>query len=100
MHDPITGGTVFWVDDGIDTGPIAAQQWCWIEPGKTASDLWREQMFPMGVSLLEQVVEDIDIGISRRDPQNDRAATFEPAINPSRLLRPSAGLQREAKSIT
>jgi methionyl-tRNA formyltransferase len=87
MGDAITGGTVYWVDDGIDTGPIAAQKWCFIEPGMTASDLWRKQLFPIGVSLITDVVEDIGLGIAKREPQNEAVATFEPALNPPRLSR-------------
>src|SRR6185437_1356533 len=33
MGDPIAGGTVYWLDDRIDAGPIAAQDWCWVRPG-------------------------------------------------------------------
>ena len=41
MGDAITGGTVYWMDDGADTGPIAAQDWCHIQPGDDAKKLWR-----------------------------------------------------------
>lgn len=32
MKEPITGGTVFWLNAGIDRGDIAYQDWCWIPP--------------------------------------------------------------------
>ena len=27
MHEPVAGGTAYWMDDGADTGPIEAQDW-------------------------------------------------------------------------
>lgn len=81
MGDPITGGTVYWLDDGVDTGPIAAQKWCWIEPGMTASDLWRTQLFPIGVSLIDKVVDDISGGFQERIPQLEAVATWEPSLD-------------------
>lgn len=85
MNDAITGGTVYWLDDGVDTGEIAAQTWCWVEAGKTASDLWREQLFPIGVRLLRQVVHNIQEGAIVRCKQNEAVATFEPAFPKTRL---------------
>lgn len=32
MRDPIAGGTVYWMDDSADTGPIEAQDWCHVLP--------------------------------------------------------------------
>lgn len=54
--DPIAGGTVYQIDDGWDTGPIIAQAFCHVVPGWSASDLWRERLFAIGVELLTQVV--------------------------------------------
>lgn len=33
MREPIAGGSVYWMDDGADTGPIEAQDWCHV-PGR------------------------------------------------------------------
>lgn len=85
MHDAVAGGTVYWLDDGADTGPIAAQEWCWVEPGWDASTLWREKLFSMGVRLISRVLHNIEHGHIVRMPQNGRVATFEPAITHSRL---------------
>ena len=40
MGDKLTGGTVYWLDDGADTGAVAAQDWCWIKQGDTPQSLW------------------------------------------------------------
>lgn len=84
MHDATAGGTWFVVDDGIDTGPIIEQEWCWVNPGMTASDLWRDRLFPMGLMLLQRILGNFDGGFHAL-PQPSAPATFEPAINPPRM---------------
>ena len=56
MRDQVTGGTAYWLDDGADTGDIAAQDWCWVKPGDTAEALWRRELAPMGLRLLSGVL--------------------------------------------
>lgn len=86
MHEPITGGTVFWMDDGADTGPIEAQEWCHIHPGESARDLWLRALAPMGIRLLRESVERLAANQpARAIPQDARLATWEPAITPTRL---------------
>ena len=82
--DCMTGGSVYWMDDGADTGPIAAQQACLIPPGATAAALWRDELAPMGLRLLEQVLADLTAGRVSRRLQDNRCATWEPRI----LLKP------------
>ena len=55
MGDRVTGGSVFWLDDGADTGDVAAQDWCWVRPGDTPELLWRRDLAPMGLRLMAQV---------------------------------------------
>ncbi len=80
MGDNVTGGTAYWLDDGADTGPIAAQDWCWVRPGDTPEELWRLDLGPMGLRLLAGVLADLDKGTVRREPQDARSATWEPAF--------------------
>lgn len=60
MGDQMTGGTAYWLDNGADTGDIAAQDWCWVKPGDTPDELWRRDLAPMGLRLLAKVLADID----------------------------------------
>lgn len=78
MGDPITGGTVYWLTDTVDAGPVAAQDWCHIAPGESARDLWREKLMPMGLRLLVKVLADLDRGIMIQIPQDEQFATWEP----------------------
>lgn len=79
MGDPISGFTWFFADSGVDTGPVVAQDFCHVRPGMDASDLWREELFPMGVRLATQAVPNIERLYAR--PQDPRVATWEPALD-------------------
>lgn len=85
MRDPIAGGTVYLMDDGYDTGPIIRQDWCFVDPAWTASDLWREQLFPMGRRLLGEVLNRAEWGPEHWPhtanavwDQREEFATYEP----------------------
>lgn len=88
MGDPIAGGSVYWFTDNVDGGPIAAQDWCHVVPGWTASDLWRQELFPMGIRLLARTLDELRQGIIREVPQDERCATWEPSIDRPPLFRP------------
>lgn len=86
MGDKLTGGSVYWMDDGADTGPMAAQDWCWIRPGDTPESLWRRDLAPMGLRLLGQVLGDIEAGKVTKVPQDAALATWEPAMTKGKSL--------------
>ena len=88
MRDLVAGGTVYWLTDNIDSGPIAAQEWCWVDPAEDAHALWRRALFPMGVRLLAQVVGDVAAGRVVQRDQDAAAATWEPALDSTPLYRP------------
>lgn len=85
MGDPVAGGTLYWMDDGADTGPVARQEWCHVLPGETPAGLWRRALGPMGVRLLEAVLGDLDRGVVTASPQDERCATWEPAFGSGKL---------------
>lgn len=80
MNDRITGGTVYWLNDTVDGGPIALQQFVHVYPGENASQLWRRALFPMGVRMLLDVFEDVKAGRIVRVPQDPALATWEPSM--------------------
>ena len=47
--DTRTGLTIFWVDEGIDTGPILLQKEVEIGPDDTTGSLYFNTLVPMGV---------------------------------------------------
>lgn len=95
MGDAITGGTVYWLNGGMDRGDIAYQNWCFIDPAlrvkqpaEAAAILWRERLADMGVKLISKAICDIQNGKIIREPQDNRFATFEPSTELERVYRP------------
>ncbi len=76
--DTRTGLTVFWVDKGIDTGPILLQKEVEIKLDDTTGALYFDKLFPMGVDAMVEAVELIKKGKAPRIPQDDSKATYEP----------------------
>jgi len=88
MGDRVTGGTIYWLSDNVDAGDIAAQHHCLIEPGISPAELWREQLFPLGVKLFAKVLRDIQRGHIVAVPQDESLATWEPSWERPPLRRP------------
>lgn len=85
MRDAVAGGTVYWMDDGADTGPIAAQDWCHVRPDDTPATLWRRALAPLGIALISSVLGDIDRGLVTRQDQDEDVATWEPSFKALKL---------------
>jgi methionyl-tRNA formyltransferase len=89
MGDPVCGGSVYWLNDSVDGGPIAKQDWRWVLPNDTAKELWRRELFPLGVKMLISVVGDIAGGSAIMIDQQEGAETWEPSLSGApRLHRP------------
>jgi methionyl-tRNA formyltransferase len=95
MRDPVTGGSVFWLDGGIDRGDIAAQEFRFIDPvlfsgdsKKAAARLWKDELLPLGITLLEKTLRDISAGIYNRVPQDPKFSTFEPGLDHKDIFKP------------
>ena len=76
--DTRTGLTIFWVDKGIDTGPILLKKEVEIDPDETTGSLYFNKLFPMGVDAMVEAVELIKRGKAPRIPQDDSEASYEP----------------------
>jgi methionyl-tRNA formyltransferase len=80
-RDPIAGGSVYHLSDGMDEGPIAAQEWCFVYADDDAGSLWRRALAPMGLRLLVKVVDDIETrGYADAFEQDPKAVTYAPAL--------------------
>lgn len=86
MGDPITGATVYWLNDKVDGGDIFLQLPIFIARGWDYSRLWKE-IFPLGVKMLADAVDMVAAGKEVRVKQDERFATWEPAFNTKRLKR-------------
>lgn len=88
MGDKVTGGSVYWLTQNVDGGPIAAQDFCFIQPDDDAMTLWRRDLAPMGVHLILKVLDDLEAGKVVKIPQDNSVATWEPSIDRPPLFRP------------
>jgi formyltetrahydrofolate dehydrogenase len=46
------GFSVFWADDGLDTGPILLQQSCKVEHDDTVDSLYKRFLYPEGIKAM------------------------------------------------
>jgi methionyl-tRNA formyltransferase len=86
--DRVSGGSVYHLSNRTDGGPIAAQEHILVPPGSTAESLWRDHLAPLGISLLVRVVNDLAHGRRVEVPQDERLATWEPAMDTPPLFKP------------
>ena len=85
--DVIAGGSVYHLADGWDAGAIAAQDWCFVNKGETARELWERALAPMGIDLLRKVVQIARVqGSVPANPQDPRFATRAPMIRKAVVL--------------
>lgn len=73
-----TGVTLFWVDQGIDTGPILLQKEVAVEPDDTTGSLYFNKIFPLGVDAIGEAVDLIEAGNPPRIVQDESKATYDP----------------------
>lgn len=88
MRERVTGGSVYWMTDGVDAGDIAAQEHVFIRPDDTPAELWRRELFDLGLRLLQRVLVDLSNGVLIRIPQDEALATWEPSIDRVPIFRP------------
>ena len=92
MRDPIAGGSVYWLSDAMDGGPVATQEHVFVAPDDTAESLWREKLAPLGTRLLMRVIGDLERGLILARPQNEAYATWEPSWSRAPAVRPDLDL--------
>jgi methionyl-tRNA formyltransferase len=73
-----SGVSVFWVDPGIDTGPLLLQREAPVGPDDTAGSLYYDTLFPLGVDTVVEAVELIARGNAPRIAQDETEATYDP----------------------
>lgn len=88
MRDRVAGGSVYWLTDTVDGGPIAAQDFCLVRPTDTARSLWERDLGPLGLRLFGRVLDDIARGVLVRIEQDERLATWEPSFGVAPIHRP------------
>lgn len=74
-QEPITAGSLFWIDAGTDTGAILDQQYFHVAPLETAASLYAKHMQALG-TMLDRSLERIAGGDPPRSVQDESCATW------------------------
>lgn len=75
LNQSITASTLFWIDEGVDSGPILAQKFIHIAPDETATTLYARHLNALGEIFTESLGA-IAAGTARRDEQDHQYASW------------------------
>ncbi|MSQ48582.1 MAG: methionyl-tRNA formyltransferase [Deltaproteobacteria bacterium] len=73
-----TGISLFWVDEGIDTGPLLLQKEVPVGPEETTGTIYFNKLFPVGVEAIAEAVDLIKAGNPPRIVQDESRANYDP----------------------
>ena len=77
-----TGLSIFWPDNGLDTGDVLLQKKTPIGPNDTLGTVYFDRLFPMGVDAMLEGVDLVKAGKAPRIKQDDSKATYEGRCGP------------------
>jgi methionyl-tRNA formyltransferase len=103
LGEPITAGTLFWIDDGVDTGDILAQQFFHVGHDESVTSLYARHLEVLGAMLDETLPR-----LARPDPPRRRqdeahaswAARRVPADGTIDWQRPAAEIARLVRAVS
>lgn len=81
------GFTIFWCDDGLDTGPILLQKSVDLDPDETVDSLYTRFLFPEGIKAMLEAVNLIEAGKAPRIVQPEEGASYDPMLNKKELYQ-------------
>jgi methionyl-tRNA formyltransferase len=72
-----TGLSIFWPDNGLDTGPVLLQKEVEIGPDDTLGTVYFDKLFPLGVEAIVEALDLVKQGKAPRIKQDEAEATYE-----------------------
>lgn len=72
-----TGLSIFWPDDGLDTGPILMQKEVPIDPDATLGSVYFDYLFPLGVEAMLESIDWVKAGKAPKIAQDPDAGSYE-----------------------
>ena len=72
-----TGLSIFWPDNGLDTGPILLQKEVEIEADDTLGSVYFNKLYPLGVEAMMESIELVRNGTAPRAVQDPEAGSYE-----------------------
>ncbi|XP_030767029.1 cytosolic 10-formyltetrahydrofolate dehydrogenase [Sitophilus oryzae] len=85
--DKKAGLTIFWADDGLDTGPILLQEECEVLEDDTVDTIYKRFLYPVGVSAVARAVDMVADGTAPKIIQSEKGATYDPMLNKAELQK-------------
>ncbi|KAI4504521.1 hypothetical protein M0802_000071 [Mischocyttarus mexicanus] len=85
--DETAGFSIFWADDGLDTGPILLQKSYKIEANDTLDTLYNDYLYPEGIKAMVEAVDLVAKGTAPVIPQTEKGATYDPLLNKKELQK-------------
>ncbi|XP_039302683.1 cytosolic 10-formyltetrahydrofolate dehydrogenase isoform X2 [Solenopsis invicta] len=85
--DNTAGFSIFWADDGLDTGPILLQRSCKVEPNDTVDSLYNNFLYPEGIKAMGEAVDLVAKGTAPMVPQPAEGATYDALLNKKELQK-------------
>jgi methionyl-tRNA formyltransferase len=77
LGDSETGLSIFWPDNGLDTGDVLLQKKTPISFEDSLASVYFDRLFPMGVEAVLESVDLVKAGKAPRTKQDDSQATYE-----------------------
>jgi len=101
--DPVTGVTIFQLEEGLDSGPVVLSRSEAILPGDTRGTLG-ERLSALGATLLIEAFDRAETGALELRPQSEQGVTYAEKIDPAeRRLDPArtaSELERIVRALT
>ncbi|XP_026809578.1 cytosolic 10-formyltetrahydrofolate dehydrogenase [Rhopalosiphum maidis] len=85
--DKEAGFSIFWADDGLDTGPILSQKSCPVLPDDTVDSLYNRFLYPEGIKSMAEAVDMVANGTAPVIPQSTEGSSFEPSVRKKALQK-------------
>lgn len=77
-----TGLSIFWPDNGLDTGDVLLQKKTPIGPTDTLGSVYFDRLFPLGVEATLEAVDLVKAGKAPRIKQDEAKASYEGRCGP------------------
>ncbi|XP_041971811.1 cytosolic 10-formyltetrahydrofolate dehydrogenase [Aricia agestis] len=78
--DTTCGLTIFWADDGLDTGPILLQRSFPCTRDDTVDTIYNKYLYPEGIKALAEAVNMVASGTAPKITQPEEGASYDPAL--------------------
>ncbi|XP_016964409.1 cytosolic 10-formyltetrahydrofolate dehydrogenase [Drosophila biarmipes] len=78
--DEVAGFSIFWADDGLDTGPLLLTRQTNLEPTDTLDTIYKRFLYPEGVKAMGVAVDMVASGTAPKVTQTEVGATYDPAM--------------------